>query len=144
MQNGGGDAEGHVRDDPEWFSRKLYSQGICAHHSHVTVTREALFQVAEPVRVVLHGYHLPSHPRQTAGKHPSSGPNLHYEIVIIDSSYLDYPSCDLLVLKEVLAQLAPPLALLIAPLLAFAVGAARRMPLASSRHPRSPTDFVIR
>ncbi len=83
--------------------------------------------MANPVRVVLHGYHLPDRPRELAGEHPSSGPELHYEIAFLDTSFFDYPSRDSPVLEEVLPQLAPHLALPVAPFLTSVVSTVRRL-----------------
>lgn len=128
MQYAGGDVEGHVRDDREGFTGKLYFQGISVHHPDVLVSREALFQVVRLVRVVLHGHHLPGHLRELAAEHPSPGPELHHKIFFLDTGPFDYQSRDPLVFEEVLAQFAPSLATPVAPLLVTVAGAVRRMP----------------
>src|SRR3712207_3329295 len=134
MQDSGGDVEWYARDDHEGFIREPHDKGVSLYHLDVIVIGEALPQMRSPIRVVLHGHHLPGHVRQLAGEHPSSGPELHHEIVLPNAGLSDYPSRDSLVLEEVLAQLAPALSLLVTPRLAAVIGTALRRPFVSSQH----------
>ena len=69
----------------------------------VAVTSEAFSQALRPVRIVFHSHHPPCHPRELAGEHPSSGPELDHEVVLSHSGFCDYPACDPAFLEEVLA-----------------------------------------
>ena len=55
------------------------------------------------IRIVFHSHNPPGHPRELAGEHPSSGPELDHEVVLSHSGLCDYPACDPPVLEEVLA-----------------------------------------
>jgi hypothetical protein len=137
VQDRGGDVEGYVRDDHEGFIRKPQGQGVPVHHPDVLVVGEALPQLRSPVRIVLHGHHLPAYPREPARKYPSSGPELHHEVVLPHAARGDYPLRDPLLLEKVLAQLAPVLALLLAP--STVPGAVLRAWLVSLRHLWDPS-----
>ena len=63
-----------------------------------------------------------------------AGSKLYYEVVLPHAGLGDYLSSDPFVLEEVLAQLAPDLALFATPFLATVLGDALRTSLASLRH----------
>src|SRR5688572_23419682 len=77
--------------------------------------RETLSQAHGPVRIVLHNHNPPGHPRELAGEHPSSGPELDHEVVLSHSGLCDYPVCDPPVFEKVLTQLAPAPSPIVAP-----------------------------
>jgi hypothetical protein len=72
----GGDLRRDVRDDGERLFRKLHLQGIFMDHVDVAHIRETFSEAQGQVRVVFHCQHSPCHPRELAGEHSSSGPEL--------------------------------------------------------------------
>jgi hypothetical protein len=96
-------AKRDVRDDSERLFRKLRLQGIFMDHQDVAVIRETFSQAQSPVRIVFHSHNPPCHPRELAGEHTSSGPELDHEVVPPHAGLCDYPACDPPVLEEVLA-----------------------------------------
>jgi hypothetical protein len=69
-------AKRDVRDDGERLFRKLHLQGIFMDHVDVAHIRETFSKAQGQVRIVFHCHHPPCHPRELAGEHSSSGPEL--------------------------------------------------------------------
>ena len=136
-------AKRNVRDDRERLSGKLHLEGIFMDHEDIGLTRELFSQAQGPVRIVFHSHNPPGHPRELAGEHPSSGPELDHEVVLSHSGLCDYPACDPPVLEKVLAQLTPAPSPIVAPFLLTAPRIWLCMSPASSLH-SSGSPFIFR